>query len=179
MYHPVQSRVDQELFQKDLTALGRCTGMRFDAAKCNNMRISHSTKPLTRFYSLCNCILQEVDQVEYLGVSITKELQWSGHITSTTAKANASQGFLRRSLKNCPQIEAQRGSTYFSFVVSSWVQFLYMGPMPCQRHQFHRAYTTACSMLCEIRLSHNQQCYGHVDLIWAEKTSPIADATWG
>ena len=67
------------------------------------MRISRSTKPLTRFYSLCNCVLQEVDQAKYLGVNISRELQWSGHITSTTGKANSSLAFLRRNLKNCPQ----------------------------------------------------------------------------
>ena len=59
MYRPVHSRVDQELFQKDLAALEGW--VRFNAAKCNIMRISCSTKPLTRFYSLCNRVLQEVD----------------------------------------------------------------------------------------------------------------------
>ena len=106
MYRPVHSRADQELFQKDLAALegwGDAWGMRFNAAKCNIMRISRSTKPLIRFYSLCNCVLQEVDQAKYLGVNITRELQWSGHITSTTGKANSSLAFLGRNLKDCPQ----------------------------------------------------------------------------
>ena len=106
MYRQVHSRADQELFQKDLAALegwGDAWGMRFNAAKCNIMRISRSTKPLTRFYSLCNCGLQEVDQAKYLEANITRELQWSGHITSTTGKANSSLAFLRRNLKNCPQ----------------------------------------------------------------------------
>ena len=43
------------LFQNDLAALegrGDPWGMRFNAAKSNIMRISRSTKPLTRFYSL-------------------------------------------------------------------------------------------------------------------------------
>ena len=67
------------------------------------LRISCSTKPLTRFYSLCRCVLQEVDQAKYLGVNITKEPQWSGHFTLTTGKANSSLAFLRRNPKNCPQ----------------------------------------------------------------------------
>ena len=73
------------------------------AAKCNIVGISCSNKTLTHFYSLCNCVLQDVDQAKYRGVNITMELQWSGHITSTTGKANSSLAFLRRNLKKCRQ----------------------------------------------------------------------------
>ena len=48
--------------------------------------------------------------------------------------------------------------------------------IPCQRHQFHRAYTTTCSALCETRLSHNQQCYGHVKRSGLERSRP--SQTW-
>ena len=53
-------------------------------------------------YSLCNCVQQEVNEAKYLQ-NITKELQWSGHSTSTTGKANSDLTFLRHNLKNCPQ----------------------------------------------------------------------------
>ena len=108
------SREDQELFQKDLAALEGWDSawvMRFNAAKCNIMRISHSTKLLTCLYSLYNHFLQEVNQAKYLGVNITKELQWSGHITSTTDKANSFLGFLR------PGMCSERDSPLEPFVL--------------------------------------------------------------
>ena len=49
--------------QRDLDALmdwGSTWGMKFNAKKCNIMRVSHSRKPLQHFYSLGSEILQEV-----------------------------------------------------------------------------------------------------------------------
>ena len=49
--------------QRDLDALmdwGSTWGMKFNAKKCNIMRVSRSRKPLQNFYSLGNEILQEV-----------------------------------------------------------------------------------------------------------------------
>ena len=49
--------------QRDLDALmdwGSTWGMKFNAKKCNIMRVSRSRKPLQHFYSLGSEILQEV-----------------------------------------------------------------------------------------------------------------------
>ena len=75
--------------QRDLDALmdwGSTWGMKFNAKKCNIMRVSRSRKPLQHFYSLglvickdsndClslgNEILQEVSDAKYLGIQIDK-----------------------------------------------------------------------------------------------------------
>ena len=44
--------------------------MKFNAKKCNNMRVSRSCKPLQHFYSLGNEILQEISDAKYLGIQI-------------------------------------------------------------------------------------------------------------
>ena len=59
--------------QRDLDALmdwGSTWGMKFNAKKCNIMRVSHSRKPLQHFYSLGSEILQEVSDAKYLGIQI-------------------------------------------------------------------------------------------------------------
>ena len=102
MYRPIRSVQDQQCFQDDLKALelwGDTWGMRFNASKCNVMRISRSKSPLTRMYTLCNQVLSEVTIAKYLGISITNELKWSDHISQTANKGNATLGFLRRNLK--------------------------------------------------------------------------------
>ena len=55
--------------QRGLDALmdwGSTWGMKFNAEKCNIMRVSRSRKPLQHFYSLGNEILQEVSDAKYL-----------------------------------------------------------------------------------------------------------------
>ncbi len=46
--------------------------MKFNASKCQTMRIQRSTKPLERFYTLCNHILAQMDKAKYFGVIITE-----------------------------------------------------------------------------------------------------------
>ena len=66
--------------QRDLDALmdWRSTwGMKFNAKKCNIMRVSRSRKPLQHFYSLGNEILQEVSDAKYLGIQIDNKLEYN------------------------------------------------------------------------------------------------------
>ena len=66
--------------QRDLDALmdwGSTWGMKFNAKKCNIMRVSRSRKPLHHFYSLGNEILQEVSDAKYLGIQIDRRASMS------------------------------------------------------------------------------------------------------
>ena len=82
---------------------GKTWGMRFNAKKCNILRISRSKTPFTKFYDLYERILDEVDEAKYLGILVSNDLQWSSHIKGVSKKANATLGFLRRNLRHCPQ----------------------------------------------------------------------------
>ena len=49
-------------------------------------------------------VLENVDNIKYLGVTISKDLKWNTHVTSNVCtKANRTLGFLRRILLPCPQ----------------------------------------------------------------------------
>ena len=75
--------------QRDLEALmdwGSTWGMKFNAKKCNIMRVSCSRKPLQHFYSLGNEILQEVSDAKYLGIQIDNKLDWKKHISTVAAR---------------------------------------------------------------------------------------------
>ena len=61
----------------------------FNAAKCNIMRVSRIRLPFLYSYKLSGQILDEVKDSKYLGVTISDNLDWSKHITTTTTKANA------------------------------------------------------------------------------------------
>ena len=90
--------------------------MRFNPAKCNIMRVSRKRSPFLHSYTLSGQVLGEVEDTKYLGVTLSENLEWSKHITTTTTKANARLSFIKRNLKDCPK--TLKELAYFSLVRS-------------------------------------------------------------
>ena len=88
--------------------------MKFNAKKCNIMRVSRSRKPLQHFYSLGNEILQEVSDAKYLGIQIDNKLDWNKHISTVAARGQSKLVFLNRNLKGCPK--KLRDTAYISLI---------------------------------------------------------------
>ena len=88
--------------------------MRFNAAKCNIMQMSTMRLPFLYSYKLSGQVLDEVKDSKYLGVTISDNLDWSKHITTTITKANARLSFIKWNLKDCPQ--NLKEIAYFSLV---------------------------------------------------------------
>ena len=53
-------------------------------------------------YSLEGTVLEKVEKIKYLGVTITNDLKWNTHVSNICTKANRTLGFLRRNLAACP-----------------------------------------------------------------------------
>ena len=53
-------------------------------------------------YTLEGTVLENVESIKYLGVTITNDLKWNTHISNVCTKANRTLGFLRRNLYSCP-----------------------------------------------------------------------------
>ena len=103
--------------QRYLDALmdwGSTWGMKFNAKKCNIMRVSCSRKPLQHFYSLGSEILQEVSDAKYLGIQIDNKLDWNKHISTVAARGQSKLAFLNRNLKGCPK--KLRDTAYISLI---------------------------------------------------------------
>ena len=52
-------------------------------------------------YILEGTVLENVESIKYLGVTITSDLKWNSHIKNVCTKANRTLGFLRRNLFSC------------------------------------------------------------------------------
>ena len=78
--------------------------MRFQPVKCNMMQLTrkHLNKIQTS-YTLEGAVLENVDNIKYLGVTITNDLKWNTHNSNIRTKANRTLGFLRRTFFSCPQ----------------------------------------------------------------------------
>ena len=51
--------------------------MRFNAAKCNIMRMSRKQTLISTQYELSGQVLEEVKDAKYLGVTVSNDLKWT------------------------------------------------------------------------------------------------------
>ena len=81
--------------------------MTFQPIVCNLIqRIRKQTNKNNAEYNLqCleEIILQNVDKIKNLGVTITENLRWNTHVSNIYTEANKAFGFLRRKIYPCPQ----------------------------------------------------------------------------
>ena len=64
------------------------------------MSIIHKKVPLSFGYSMNDCVLKRVRNYPYLGVNISDNLSWSGHIHKVICKSNRTLGLLPRTIWN-------------------------------------------------------------------------------
>ena len=77
--------------------------MRFQPVKCNMMQLTNKrSSKIQANYTLEGTVLENVESIKYLGVTITNDLKWNTHISNVCTKANITLGFLRRNLYSCP-----------------------------------------------------------------------------
>ena len=60
--------------------------MEFHPKKCTILRVSRSRYPSTYNYTLHGITLKDVEEVKYLGITITKDLSWENIYTTSHVK---------------------------------------------------------------------------------------------
>ena len=70
---------------------------------CYRSGYSKRIKKINAVYSLEGTVLENVDNIKYLSITISKDLKWNTHVSNVCTKANRTLGFLRRNLSSCPQ----------------------------------------------------------------------------
>ena len=106
-YRVIRDIEDAVKLQEDIDHLGcwaRSWGMRFQPVKCNIMQITRKRiKKINASYTLEGTVLNNVETIKYLGITIANDLKWNTHVSNICTKANRTLGFLRRNLAACPQ----------------------------------------------------------------------------
>ena len=64
------------------------------------MSIYRSKHPYSSHYRLDNHILEQVEENQYLGLTIHKGLKWASQINKISNKANSVLGFIKRNQKH-------------------------------------------------------------------------------
>ena len=106
-YREIKEKEDTLKLQRDIDRFGnwaRKWGMRFQPVKCNMMQLTrkHSNR-IQASYTIEGTVLENVDNIKYLCVTITNNLKWNTHISNICTTANRTLGFLRRTLFSCLQ----------------------------------------------------------------------------
>ena len=96
------------ILQEDLTSLGQWEAdwqMKFTVVKCHSMRVTWHLhhKQIFFDYSLHNQILENVQSVKYVGITISDNMDYGQHISEISSKATKTLGFLRRNLAFVPR----------------------------------------------------------------------------
>ena len=106
LFADIKNEEDTLKLQRDIDRLGswaRKWGMRFQPVKCNMMQLTNKrSSKIQANYTLEGTLLENVESINYLGVTITNDLKWNTHISNVCTKANRTLGFLRRDLYSCP-----------------------------------------------------------------------------
>ena len=93
-YREIKNEEDTLKLQRDIDRLGswaRKWGMRFQPVKCNMMQLTNKqSSKIQANYTLEGTVLENVESIKYLGVTITNDLKWN------------TLGFLWRNLYSCP-----------------------------------------------------------------------------
>ena len=92
--------LDEQYLQTDLNNLGKWAKkwqLRFNEGKCEEMRITHSRDKSSTNYKL-GMVLKDVKSFKDLGITISKDLTWSEHISTIVNKANQVLGLIRRTI---------------------------------------------------------------------------------
>ena len=104
-YREIKNEEDTLKLQRDIDRLGswaRKLGVRFQPVKCNMMQLTNKrSSKIQANYTLEGTVLENVESIKYLGVTITNDLKWNTHISNVCTKANRNLGFLRRNLYSC------------------------------------------------------------------------------
>ena len=80
-YHEINGTADTVKLQEDIDCLGswaRKWGMRFQSVKCNIMQITKKwIKKINASYNLEGTVLDNVENIKYLGITIGHDLKWN------------------------------------------------------------------------------------------------------
>ena len=153
LYRNIHSIQDCFILQEDLTSLGQWEAdwqMKFNVAKCHSMRVTRHQhhKQILFDYSLHNQTLENVQSANYLGITISDNMDWGQHISEISSKATKKLGFLRRNLAFAP-----RSTKEVAYKTLVWPKLEYAAPIwspysKLQINQVEKVQRTAACWTC-------------------------------
>ncbi len=106
VFRNVQSRADSLNLQSDLDHIVSWSNkwqLRFNATKCKCLTINNRDPNLLFNYTINNTVLERVNDIKDLGLTVTSALSWTKHIETKISKADKMLGLIKRTIGyRCP-----------------------------------------------------------------------------
>ena len=102
LYKKVSCQSDADILQKDLEKLcqwSKTWKLVLNPSKCKSFTMTLKRNPLVTKYTIGNELLECVDKIRDLGVTLDVKLTFGGHIEQTVRKGNRALGVLIRSFQ--------------------------------------------------------------------------------
>ena len=122
-YRQIGSIEDISKLQKDIDQLGKWArkwGVRFHLMTYNMMQLSRKRIKkikLNAVYLLEGTVLENVDNIKNMGVTISKDLKWNTHVSNVCTQASRTLAFLRLKLSSCPQDDKEMYGKPFYYLL--------------------------------------------------------------
>ena len=128
IYRKITTADDSTRLQRDIVSLQKWEEdwlMRFNASKCQVLRVTNKRKPICSPYTIHGHTLEVVDSAKYLGVHLDNHLNFNMHVDKITKKAKATRAFLSRNITHCSQSVKEAAYTTFirptvEYASSAW-----------------------------------------------------------
>ena len=95
------------------------------SVKCNMMQLKRKLiRKVHVTYNLAENMLEDVESMKFIGVSVTHDLRWTKHVSNICTKVNRMLAFLKCNLTACPQdvkVMAYRGLVHLILEYASSV----------------------------------------------------------
>ena len=106
LYRNIRYQNDQVILQNDLdtiTSWAEKWLMELIINKCSVLSITLKRNSIFHDYDILGATLKRVTNHDYLGVTISSDLNWLRHVTKIYNKASRTLGLLKRTLSPCSQ----------------------------------------------------------------------------
>ena len=106
LYGVIANDTDCDHLQDDLQKLEQWQNqwqMQFNPSKCKVLCISNKRSPPEKKHTFFGDEREQVEDISYLGITLTSKLKWDQHVSTVSSKASKVLGVVRRNLYNCPR----------------------------------------------------------------------------
>ena len=101
LYRNIRNKNDHVILQNDLDTISSLAErwlMELNINKCSVLSITLKHNSIYHDYNILGATLKRVTNHDYLGVSISSDLNWLRHVTKIYNKASRTLGLLKRTL---------------------------------------------------------------------------------
>ena len=106
LHRNIRNQNDQVILQNDLDTISSWAEkwlMELNINKCSVLSVTLKCNSIFHDYDILGATLKRVTNHDYLGVTISSDLNWLRHVTNIYNEASRTLGLLKRTLSPCSQ----------------------------------------------------------------------------